>query len=337
MSCRWEDLDARARGLGLHLLNRAAFEELIEAPELVALRLLLERYRIADSSGPAEAAALELAIRRWAARLVGVLQRRLGDRAPRLRVLLEDEDRRSLRALVRGAAAAAPADQRLAGLIPTASLPERILRELAHQPDPRAVAVLLTSWRHPFGAPLLAVSAAAGAESDPYAIELALDRTWASRAVEGARRCRRMRQFTAAAIDLRNARAALVLAAEPQDAPLETSFLPGGRRLDRDTFLGAARADGTAAAASRLAEALGSRTLGRVISRSVSDPGGLDDAILTWRIGSLARQVRLDPLGPEPVLHFLLRLRRQVVTLRRIVWAIALGAPGSLARTREAA
>lgn len=335
MSVRWEDLDARVRGLALHLLDRDAMAELAAAPDPASLQRALERHGFLAAGDPADAASLELAIRRWAARPVAILQRWLDDREPLLRVVLEDEDRRSLRAIVRGAVAGAPPEQRLAGLIPTRSLPERVLEELARQADARAVAALLSSWHHPFGAPLLA-AAAAGPEPDTFALELALDRTWAARATDGARRCRRMRRIAAGAIDLRNARAAVTLAAEPQDQPVEAALLPGGRRVDRAHFVAAAQADGAAAAAALLAEALGSRTLAVVLRRHASEPGRLDDAILSWRIGRLARRIRLDPLGPEPVIHFLLRLRRQVVALRRVVWSAALGAPSAPSHLVEA-
>jgi vacuolar-type H+-ATPase subunit C/Vma6 len=136
-----------------------------------------------------------------------------------------------------------------------------------------------------------------------------------------------MRRIAAGAIDLRNARAAITLAAEPQDQPIEAAFLSGGTRLDRADFVAASQADGAAGAAAALSATLGSRTLAVVLRRHAAEPGRLDDAILAWRIGRLARRIRIDPLGPEPVIHFLLRLRRQVVALRRLVWSAALGAP----------
>jgi len=147
MSATWGDLNARARGLATHLASRPTLEQLAESPTLAALA----RDCVATGVLPAEPEqpapfAFELAFRRVAALQLKTLIRWMGPRTEALRFLLEDEDRRSLRALLRGAAAGVAAETRLAGLIPTPSLPERLLTELARQPRCRdAVALLVAS------------------------------------------------------------------------------------------------------------------------------------------------------------------------------------------------
>ncbi len=153
--------------------------------------------------GTASPAALELALRRAAADRLRLLARWCGPRVAILAVLFEDEDRRSLRALLRGSLQHAPAEARLAGLVPTPTLPERALRELANQATPAAVAALLTAWRNPYGSVLLA--AASAAQPDLFTLELLVNRTFAARASRAARGTGLLADYVRDAIDLENA------------------------------------------------------------------------------------------------------------------------------------
>ena len=146
MKARWEDLATRARGLATHLLGRADLDGLARAESLDALADVLRARGFLPAGGPATPGALELAVRRMAGARLAVLAAWGHARNTLLAVVFEDEDRRSLRALLRGAVRAAPPEERLAGLIPTPGLPERALAELAGQPTPGAIAALLTAW-----------------------------------------------------------------------------------------------------------------------------------------------------------------------------------------------
>lgn len=325
MTPRWEDLDARARGLATHLLGPAALAALAAAPDLPTLAAALRRLGYAVPEGAASAAALEVAVRRMAGARLGVLARWAGRRTALLAVVFEDEDRRSLRALVRGALAQAPAEARLAGLVPTPALPERALQELARQASPGAVAALLTAWRHPYGPALRGPAAAA--QPDPWALELALDRTFATRAVRAARRSRALLEYVRETIDLENAYTALALAGEERELSPRDTFLPGGARLDRAAFAAAAAAGTPAAAGRRLARALAGAPFAPAFDAHATDPVRLEDAVLRLRLRALERAMRTAPLGPAPVLAYALRLRAETVALRRIIWGVALGAP----------
>ena len=101
------------------------------------------------------AEAFALAVRRKAAARMRLLARWAGGRDAVLAVVFEEEDRRSLRALLRGAVQGARAEERLEDLIPTPLLPERALAELARQARPAAIAALLTAWQNPYGPALL--------------------------------------------------------------------------------------------------------------------------------------------------------------------------------------
>ena len=100
MTVRWDDVDARARGLGSHLLSSETLAGLARLHTLQELSRGLAAAGVLPEEVPAAAAGmLELALRRWAAGELRVVRRWLGSRAEVLAVALEAEDRRSLRAL----------------------------------------------------------------------------------------------------------------------------------------------------------------------------------------------------------------------------------------------
>jgi vacuolar-type H+-ATPase subunit C/Vma6 len=328
MRSRWEDVNARARGLGAHLLGAEALASLAESPDLAALARGLESHGLLPGELPAVTApALELALRRHAAQEVRIIRRWLGPRDEVVAVALDAEDRRSLRALVRGAAAGAGADARLSGLIPTPSLPERLLEELATRPSIREQAALLLAAGHPAGAPLLA-AASVHAEPDLFAIELALSRSFADRALRGAgRQGGMLLVYVGTLVDLENCRSALWLVRRGAGEPAAPAFLAGGRRLAAEAFVRAVAAPEPAAAARVLGVALGGGTLALLLRRHADDPVALEHALELELLGWVRQHARLDPLGPAPLLHFFLRLRQQADTLGRLVWSVDLGAP----------
>ena len=128
MSPRWDDVNARARGLSTHLLGGGQLAELAGAPDLPALaaRLRDAGLTLPETAEPT-AAELELAVRRRAAGELTILGRWTARRPELLAVLFDEEDRRSVRALLRGAVERASAGLRIAGLVPTPALPERAL------------------------------------------------------------------------------------------------------------------------------------------------------------------------------------------------------------------
>ncbi len=331
MTPTWVDVNARSRGLSTHLLDRAQLELLAEAPDLPALAagLIEAGLPVGEDVRPG-AGALDLAVRREAATRLATLARWCGRRTGLLAVIFEDEDRRSLRAILRGAAQGAAVDARLSGLVPTPGLSERALGELARQPMIAKVAALLAAWRHPLGSPLLAV--AGPAQPDLFTVELALGATYAARALAAARRAGRggvLERHVRGLIDIDNAAAAMVLAPAHGDVKPKDAFLPGGAQLDITAFEQAVASGDAAAAALRVAEAFGRTALAAPFRRAADDPTGLEEALLRVRIRRYAAAVRRSPLGPEVPLHYALRLRAEVLDLTRIIWGVALGAPCS--------
>jgi vacuolar-type H+-ATPase subunit C/Vma6 len=320
MMIGWEDVDARARGLASRLLTPQAMAALRDTGDLRQLAQELSRLGAVSEEVPGpKGADLELALRREAARPLRVLRRWLGPRLDVVAVALDAEDRRSLRALVRGAAAGMHADARLAGLMPTPTLPEGLLRELAAQSSIRDQALLLVAAGHPTGQALLA--AATVLEPDLFAVELAIARAFAARAVEGARRDGRyLRTYVGDLIDAENCRIALLLAGRAGSEPPGPVFIAGGRRLGREPFERAASAGDPASGARLLGSALKDAEMATLLSRHADEPAALEAALDARENDALVHEARLDPLGPAPLLLYLRRLRAQTVLLGELVW-----------------
>jgi len=238
-----------------------------------------------------------------------------------------EEDRRSLRVILRGVAAHVAEGPRAAGLLPTPTLPERALEELASLPTVAAVGGLLAAWRHPFAMGLAEV--ARSAKPDLLTIELALGKAAAATAVAAARRSgsRALAHWVAESIDLENGLIALLLAGAGEDLVADAHFLPGGHRLIRERFLEAVATRASAAAGARLAPAFCGTPYADAFEREGRDPARLEGELATLRLQALTRQVRRAPLEPTTTLWYALRLHEQVIDLQRIIWTVVLGAP----------
>lgn len=324
----WGDVNARARGLATRLLDRPTLERLGREG---SLREVAEGLRARGFPVRAEGAerrtpeALEEAVRRGTGARTALLARWLGPRTEVLRVLFEAEDRRSARALLRGAAAGAPPADRIAGLVPTPELPAEALKELAEAPGPADVARGLRERGHPFGE---ALSEEGGEASDLLEVERRLAASFAARAVAAVpRRESALRRFVARVLDLENGWTALLWDGSSDEPPAEGFFLEGGRVLDRERFRRVAGGDSFAGRREALAAAFGNTPLGRAIGRAPDDPGVLAVRTLRARIAEERAAALRAPLGPAPVLLYALRLRGEASDLRRIVWGAALGAP----------
>ena len=321
----WGAVNARARGLATHLLRRGALDALARAPDVSSLAGELARlgYPVPDGAGPA---AIDLAVRRHAARELATFARWCADQPELVTVVFEDEDRRSLRALVRGALQRAAPDERLAGLIPTPALPERALQELARQPEPTAIATLLVAWGHPYGTALL--PDARGAQPDLLHLEQRLNHTFAERALAAGRRGgAALLDYVQDLADVENAFAAVALAGRTDDVTPKDLYLAGGRRLSIGDFERAVSAGVPDVAAQQIAPAFTGTRLAAAFAGSAARAGRLEQDVLRARIAALRDQAMHDPLGPAPALRFALALRAQVRDLQRIVWGVALAAP----------
>jgi len=327
MILEWGDLDARARGLSARLLDRAALRALARAAGLPALaRALPADFRPSAEAEHLTPFQIERAVRAHAARQLALLARWADRRCRALAVIFEEEDLRSVRALLRGAAGSRPPDRRLAGLIPTPSLPEPALADAARAESPQAVLQRLASRGQPDAGPI--VGAAAGVMPDLFLAEALLARGHARRCVEAARRGGPgLRAYAAQVVDLENAWSALLAGGFGAEVPAAEVFIEDGRALDRDRYLLAAAADDPLERRRLVAEAFAGTALAAPFTEITIPQTKLEAAVLRARIVEQRHAARVDPLGPAPLLEFALRLRAQVLDLQVVAWGVALEAP----------
>ncbi|HSN26792.1 MAG TPA: V-type ATPase subunit, partial [Kofleriaceae bacterium] len=283
-----EALVARARGLGTRLLSAELLAEIDAATDpapvfaRAGLPAVPDEVDVAAHDRIARDAAI---LARWSTELGDAPARRHRTRAP-LAPLWLDEDRRSLRAIIRGLAAHTAPRRRLAGTMPTPNLPPPVLAELAEQTDLHGIARVLEEHDHPYAAVV------AGKQLDPLSLELALGRCFGDLARP---RDRAMRAYVRQAIDAENAEAALLIAARGKG--VTDAFVRGGELIDRRTFDGACR-DLVDEARARLAEALESTPLAAALFDAA--PGAVADATLRWQLATQAKLRRLEPLSLAP-------------------------------------
>jgi vacuolar-type H+-ATPase subunit C/Vma6 len=318
----WVDVVARARGLSTQVLGDRQLGQLAHAHDLGELVGELVSRSIVSPATGAEPRPLELSLQRRAGARLRLIARWSGQRSALLAPLLEDEDRRAIRALVRGAVAHAPAEQRLAGLVPTPTLPIRALDELAALGDPAAVAALLVTWRNPYGTAILDESRRQ--QPDLLQIESTLTRVYAERSRRVAPRCgRAMRVFVARTVDLENLWTAILLAEHGAETGAAALHVEGGDLLKRDAFVLAASAHSRREATAILIRLVADTPLAVALG---SEPD-LEERALRALVREQRGIARLDPLGPAPIIELVLRSRGELLALRRIIWGLALGAP----------
>ena len=295
---------ARARGLVTTVLPREALAELDAARDARELAAVLAHTGLGALHSADD---LDRLARDRVASDLAILARW----TDALAAIELDEDRRSLRGIVRGLAAAdVPAERRLAGAVPTRRLPAELLDQLARAASPAELAALLAD--HPYAT----VLASAGTPINLLAVELELARCFATLA---RTRDRALRTYIAQLVDAENAAAALLLAERGADVPHQ--HLPHGRLVDRATFEKAA-AGRPDAARVLLARALAGTPLTRALHGSRAMP--FEEATLAWQLATQARLRRTDPLGLAPALYTLLRRREEARCLRRVAWRLAL-------------
>lgn len=327
----WGDVNARARGMAAGLPDAAGLRALAGRRSPASLGRELAAAGLLPGAGPvATAGQVDGAVRRWAAGRLALLERRLGSRRnAAARVILEEEDRRSLRALLRGAAEGARPAARLAGTVPTRRLTAAFLEELARAPDLGGVAAALRRAGHP-AAPILA-AAGGGAVPDLFRLEIALDRLFAARAVEGARGAGPdLEAFVAESVDVANAWSAIALSSTPGDVTAGEVFIEGGSSLPEGVVARAMASEAPTEAARVLADSFAGGPL-EALFAGPSGSAAWERRSLELRIARWSRRALLAPLGPAPFLAFTLRLRAVVVDVSRLAWAAALGAPASTA------
>jgi vacuolar-type H+-ATPase subunit C/Vma6 len=324
------DINTRARGLRTHLLPTSDLERLARATSLLALHRELSGLGFVRSDAPATAKTLERAIRRHAASQMAILDRWCTDgRRAALAVIFEDEDRRSIQAILRGAQQGTATEVRMAGLVPTTSLPERALLTLAGQPTPTDVIRMLALWNHPLGARL--VAAAGGPHPSLFEIEVELQRAFARRASARAHQGgSELVEYVEQVVDVMNTWSVLLHFVERDPSIVDMTFVEGGRWLTRDVFHKLMQLETRPQVEKRLAWEFRNSALASAFRNDIQNLAQLENGMLRAQIDWQNRAVRIDPSGAAPIIGFAIELRAQVVTLRGIIWGVALKAPASL-------
>lgn len=324
----WDDVIARVRGLNTHLLSPRDLEELaaLNSHSAVARRLAQSGYPSADAA-PVSADSLETSVRRTAAARMDLVARWCRGRVSLLRVIFEDEDRRSLRQIVRGIVEGAPPDHRLGGVIPTPALPERALRELARSESVAALGALLAAWGHPMAPLILAAGAARRPALLP--LEVSLARRFAERALAAARRDHHLRRFVSETIDLENIWSCTILAGGSPDLRVEDCVVPGGTCITPVVMHRAVEQADAAGALEVLAKTLGDCRVAEALRRGAAEPWELERLVLAARRRDQREHMLLAPLSSAPILVYLLGLRLEVYALQQLIWGLALGAPAA--------
>lgn len=325
---RWDDVNARARGLATHLLTPRDLHELVRARSPDDLQRLLEARGYPGAAEGAESASrFDRHVGDVTAVRFALLGRWLGPRRSALGVIYEVEERQAVRALLRGAVQALSPAGRLHAVTPTPGLPRPQLEALAAAASPADLARRLLALGHPVGR-ALQVATSEPATQGLLGLEAAVARTYAVRATRAARRGGRiLRSFTAWAIDAENAWA--VLQADlwgPQAQPQEF-WLPGGRVLSPERFVQLAVAP--EGARSELASAFAGSPFAAVFSQPPGGEAGFERGLLAAQIAWCRAMARLQPLGPAVVLGVLSRIRAEAHDLRAIAWGLELQAPAA--------
>jgi len=180
----YDYLNARVRAMGARLLPSGFFEQAlaVDSPAALAEALTNSDYAqdLAESAGaPRGATAVEAALRRNLFRTLRKVRAMAPDKPQRLLTIQVNRwDVDNIRAIVRGKAVGAEAQDIMAGVLPAGEFTEAQLRELAAQPDVIAVADTLMTWGYDFASELREAVREHAEPLDRPAIEVALDRAY---------------------------------------------------------------------------------------------------------------------------------------------------------------
>jgi len=327
----WADANARARGLGTHLLPGERLRQLAGVRNLAMLATDFARsgYPV-DAQAAHSIAELDRLIGQVAADRLNLLAHWLGPRLALVRSLFAALDLAALRAVARGVAEGAPPAARLRGITATPLLPPPLLERLAVADSPVALHRVLAKARHPAAA-ALGGSSVASDRGDLLRFELTLRTWWAAWVRSGARRAGRAgRQVAETAIDRANLLALLLASAWGVEVAPESLFLAGGRVLSEASFRAVAREADTDLRRGALARVFSGTATGRVLRDAGITLEAVPVRLLAADIAAAHRAARLDPLGLAPLMETVLRIDAEARDLRRILHGMALEAPPAL-------
>lgn len=242
-------INARVRAMRSRLLDAGRMEELLALPTLDAFIQALNTtpYGRDLQEALARFAALQAVDVALARNFYHATTKILsfGDGKPRqlIEVVLMRWDLINLRLILRGKHTGTAGDDIARNLIPAGSLNEAALRELAGQPDVPGVVGAFSGLDHPFAAPLQEGLGDYLETKDLFALELRLERFYATyglRVASGGGGSQQVvRSLLQAELDATNVKTAFKVQREDglsREAKARF-FIPGGRIVTEDLFL----------------------------------------------------------------------------------------------------
>jgi vacuolar-type H+-ATPase subunit C/Vma6 len=326
---RWDDVNARARGLGTHLLSASEVRALASVAGVreVGDRLARHGYPVADLGPAVSVQGLDRLVGRVAGARMALLARWLGPRSRRVRGLFEVADRDALRALVRGITQGASPVTLIQSLTPTTMLPEALLEHVAQSPSLEILGQRLARVGHPYHAVFLR-EVKSPTTNEVLRLELGLRRCYAERAREGARRGgKAVRRLATEIVDHENLTALLLEDAWGVEIGPDDLFIKGGRILFRERFMAIAAQQDAEARRTSLRQAFRRTMTGAMLADPGLDVAGLELAMRRGRLRAARQAMRTDPLGVGVLVWVVLRIEAEAYNLRRILNGLALGAP----------
>jgi V/A-type H+-transporting ATPase subunit C len=332
--------NARLRGMRSRLFDASFFNELIEAPDIQHLAKELADTEYGADLEEAlihgrDAAAVDEALKHNMVRTFQKVHGFLNDEAHYiLTTLLGRWDIFNIKTVIRGKHMHLSAEEIADGLLPAGYLNEIDLEALSRLDDVRAVVDTSMTWSLPFAGALSSGYPAYAESGDLSALELSLDRYYATWALERFKRrganMKLARDFLGIHIDIAN----LVMVFRLQKADMEkvdvdSLFLEGGADIGLDLYRELARMSDVDEVLDRLRGtsyglALDDAAVAYLENNSISVFERALEDFLMRRANRLG--VR-DALGVGVAITYLWAKQNEITNLRIIVKGIAVGMP----------
>lgn len=308
-------INARVRGMSSRLLGPETYAAALGADDFRAFTALLAQTPYGSDLEEAQARYEGLrAVDRALANHVFDTTRSLlsfSDGAPRemIAALLVRYDLEDVKTVVRAKHAGRSEPDLATKLSGAGGIRPATLEAMLAAPDVPAAAQALAVTRHPLARPFVRAARDYAGSGDLFAFELALDHAYYEGLVERAERRDAsdvFRRYVRQLVDAANLRTALKL--EGRSGDLSGFFLPGGREVNRESFLQVA-AQGV--------PALSAFTTGTFSELSGAvDRADAERRIRTALDGAARRAALHDPLGIGVVIRFLRDKENEAAKLR---------------------
>ena len=331
---------ARIRAMKGRLLDKAFFERLIAMKNLTEVIVALEQtvykkdiYEAVLHTPGAE--GVENGLRRNMIATFRLLREIVDGQVRELvDILLGRWDVQNLKTILRGLHQGAGGEQIVSSLVPAGSISEAELGELAGQADVRACLNLMATWTMPYARPLTEVYSLYAHEMRLQVLEFALDKFYFERSLKHLKRksldAGLVKEVIMREIDLVNIMTLLRLAREQASTERKMElFLEGGKQVTNKLYGDlAAKQD-----VDDIVAGMSGTTLAKPLSRGWEGFLGsgrfslIERALESYLIESNIRLFLADPLSVATIIAYIWAKLNEVVNLRIVIRAQAVGMP----------